>query len=218
MSEIGGDPDQYAPGNQPDGSYYNPFPSPQPGLFGGMYADAQPNAPAGMSNVDAAALGLDDTGLPFSVMAPDLPQSPGASSDDSAGSSTPPPDPANGASAADNNRFICQKSDGTRYYSNGAGLGAGTGQALARGDAPTNDKFRAGLGGGGPSGKATSPLSSNLRNAFGNSKFRPLEHGTDTTSVGGSLARGLGLLGVLGSLLDFYAMTTDPDVCVPDES
>ncbi|HWF65288.1 MAG TPA: hypothetical protein VN685_11800 [Rhizomicrobium sp.] len=55
-------------------------------------------------------------------------------------------------------------------------------------------------------------------NDFGYSKFRPLDSVTDTASVGGSLARGLGSLGILGSLLDFYAMTTDPDVCIPDES
>jgi hypothetical protein len=164
-----------------------------------------------MTGVDAAALGVnpdisgDGTGLPPSVY---LPQNPDLSSRDSADLDN----------MAGSGRFICQRSDGTRYYSDGAGLGVGTGQALARGDAPTVDKFRAGLGGGGPSGNSTSPLSSNLRSAFGYSKFRPLDSVTDTASVGGSLARGLGSLGILGSLLDFYAMTTDPDVCFPDES
>ena len=37
MSGIGSDPDEYAPGNQPDGVFYNLFPeSPQPGLLGGQ--------------------------------------------------------------------------------------------------------------------------------------------------------------------------------------
>ena len=77
MSDIGSDPDEYAPGNQPDGSYYNPFPdSSQPGLFGGQFANLQVNAPAtGLTSVEAAALGLDQTGLPASItVAPNLPQ------------------------------------------------------------------------------------------------------------------------------------------------
>ena len=41
MSSTGSDPDEYTPGNQADGSYYNLFPeSSQPGLIGGQYADA----------------------------------------------------------------------------------------------------------------------------------------------------------------------------------
>ena len=83
MSSIGSDPDEYAPGNQLDGSYYNLFPdSSQPGLLGGQYADMQASAsPIGTTGLDAAALGISPdfssggTGLPPSVtVAPNLPQ------------------------------------------------------------------------------------------------------------------------------------------------
>jgi len=52
MSSAGSDPDaknigEQAPGNQPDGSYYNLFPeSSQPGLFGGQYADMMAMRPS----------------------------------------------------------------------------------------------------------------------------------------------------------------------------
>jgi hypothetical protein len=105
MSSIGSDPDEYTPGNQPDGSYYNLYPtSPEPGLFGGQYADMQANSPpTGMTGVGAAALGLnpdisgDDTGLPPSVtVAPNLPQQADPSSGGSItykNTAAPPSDP-----------------------------------------------------------------------------------------------------------------------------
>jgi len=83
MSSIGSEPDDQAPGNQPDGSFYNLFPdSSQPGLLGGQYATMMASAPpTGMAGVDAAAMGenpdvsYDGTGLPPSVtLAPNLPQ------------------------------------------------------------------------------------------------------------------------------------------------
>jgi hypothetical protein len=216
MSSAGDDPN-----DQTDGSYYDPFPAGRPpGLIGGQFADMMANAPpAGMTGLDAAALGVnpdfssDGAGLPpLVVMESYLPQlnTERGPVSGSLGQASAPEVRGNGG-------FICRKSDGNYYYSNGSGLGVGTGQALATADAPTINKFRTGLGGGGPSGNTTSPLSLNLRDAFGYSIFRPLEHATGTASVGGSLARGLGSLGILGSLLDFFAMTTDPDVCVPDE-
>jgi hypothetical protein len=65
MSSAGDDPN-----DQPDGSYYDPSPAGRPpGLLGGQYAEMMANAPpAGMMGLDAAALGLDDTGLPLSVV------------------------------------------------------------------------------------------------------------------------------------------------------
>ena len=83
MSEVGSDPNDQTPGNQPDGSYYNLFPdSSQPGLLGGQYATMMANtSPTGMAGVNAAALGVnpdisgDGTGLPPSVtVASNLPQ------------------------------------------------------------------------------------------------------------------------------------------------
>ena len=73
MSGPGGDPDEYTPGDQPDGSYYNPFPnSAQPGLLGAQYAQMMANTP-GLTGLDKATLGInpdvssDGTGLPPSV-------------------------------------------------------------------------------------------------------------------------------------------------------
>jgi hypothetical protein len=89
MSSVGNDPDEYTPGNQADGSYYNLFPeSPRPGLIGGQYADMQAGSPAhsGMGNGPGVDMGGDGTGLPPSVtIAPDLPQQAGPNPDTSPG-------------------------------------------------------------------------------------------------------------------------------------
>ena len=66
---------------------------------------------------------------------------------------------------------------------------------------PTLDKF-GGLAGGGRSGRVTSPASSLLRDWTGQKFSGPLRPLTGTTSIGGSLARGLGVGGAVGMTID----------------
>ena len=90
---------------------------------------------------------------------------------------------------------------------------AGIGQAANGTAMPTLPK-PGGVGGGGPSGKATSPASSAARGLTGDARSGVLRPVTGTGSVGGSIGRTIPFLGVPLMLNDFYQHDTAPD-CVP---
>lgn len=85
------------------------------------------------------------------------------------------------------------------------GAGMAVGNAVNEIGMPTVDK-PGGIAGGGASGRVTSPASGVLRGIFGGARFDPLRALTGTTSIGGSIARGLPLVGTLLMALDAAAL------------
>ena len=67
---------------------------------------------------------------------------------------------------------------------------------------PTVDKY-GGLAGGGKSGKSTSVASGILRDLTNRARFNLLRSVSPTASVGGTIARTVPVLGVLGSFINF---------------
>ena len=123
---------------------------------------------------------------------------------------------------------LCQSPDGTIVsYTNLAGgyiqidgiggstgLQTGIGQVGTQAGMPTVDK-PGGLAGGGASGPVTSPASRLLR---GGPRFGPLARVTGTTSVGGSVARALPVIGPILMFIDYLNMQNELDnapVCTP---
>ncbi len=129
---------------------------------------------------------------------------------------------------------LCRLPDGSVYPYTDAGGGyvdlhgggnpdttghAGIGAAADGTSAPTSPK-RGGLGGGGPSGNATSPASRAGRSITGSTRLDGLKPITKaigpsaTTSVGGAISRAIPFLAVPSMLNDLYQHDTAPD-CVP---
>ena len=143
-------------------------------------------------------------------------------------------EPVNATGGAQNQKVaaaydgLCRLPDGSVHAYTDAGGGyvniygggnpdssgqAGIGQAADGTAMPTLPK-PGGVGGGGPSGKATSPASSAARGLTGGARSGALRPVTGTGSVGGSIGRAIPFLGVPLMLNDFYQHDTAPN-CVP---
>ncbi len=111
---------------------------------------------------------------------------------------TPPkPDPKD--TNEDDEPKYCIGPDGMIYQQ--SGFGAAVGQAVSSTAMPTATKS-GGLAGGGASGRVTSPASIVARGATGNARLGGLEIFTGTSSIGGSAARALPVLGAFLTVLD----------------
>lgn len=123
---------------------------------------------------------------------------------------------------------VCRMPDGTLhpYIDRGGGYGTtygagnfdasgqiAVGAASANGQEPTLRK-PGGVGGGGKSGKFTSRASSVARDVTGRTIYRRLEPITGTTSVGGSIARAIPVLGGALMLSDWLQRYYAPE-CTP---